>query len=84
MQRYGINKAVGYYCSKAGGRGRKLLDELSSGEEPLAENDLGTEVHYSKAETDHGNAKKTDSNIIGDTDKDEGSAKKDQASVQKW
>ncbi len=29
MQKLGFHKAVGYYCSKAGGRGRKLLEELS-------------------------------------------------------
>ena len=29
MHKLGLNKAVGYYCSKAGGRGRKLLEELS-------------------------------------------------------
>ena len=30
MHTLGLNKAVGYYCTKAGGRGRKLLEELSS------------------------------------------------------
>ncbi len=30
MQKLGFHKAVGYYCSKAGGRGRKLLEELSA------------------------------------------------------
>ena len=29
MQQLGFHRAVGYYCSKAGGRGRKLLEELS-------------------------------------------------------
>ena len=33
MHKLGLNKAVGYYCSKAGGRGLKLLEELSSANE---------------------------------------------------
>ena len=88
MQRYGINKAVGYYCSKAGGRGRKLLEELSSGNEPLAaeRDDMITSTDHGNTESDYGSARKTDRSIfesIEDTDKSEGSAKEDTVGVQK-
>ena len=88
MQRYGINKAVGYYCSKAGGRGRKLLEELSSGNEPLAaEREDGiTSTDHGNAESDHGNAEKTGSHTseyIGDADKNGGSSNKDTSCLQK-
>lgn len=60
MHRLGLNKAVGYYCSKAGGRGRKLLDELSNSNSSLEvskrENDVKDGADKGIADGSHENA----------------------------
>eukprot|EP00795_Rhopilema_esculentum_P012339 gene12339-2990_t len=70
MHKLGLNKAVGYYCSKAGGRGRKLLEDLSVGTSPVVENK--TDLHEStKIEKD-----------ADSTEKDLGIAKPDSGSQE--
>lgn len=45
MHKLGLNKAVGYYCSKAGGRGRKLLEELSNTGNSTEEKQTGIDAN---------------------------------------
>ena len=57
MHKLGLNKAVGYYCSKSGGRGRKLLEDLIVGTSPVVEKK--TDLHEStKIEKDADSSEK--------------------------